>query len=183
MFYFNTSIHMMEFVLWLGGVGVKYPRLRLEKSRLWGVISHSWLYTWFFRRIAAPMPSIYFIWSLHSDGFTHAEDPFTWSSSWWIVAPIPWIHVFSTDISVMYMYLCLIFRSLDSTVWFLARICKAFHPSLMFGLHALGGICYTSFCLCPWNPHPAHWRTIFVTNKQCHALQIPSLHPFPWAQY
>ena len=116
MFDFNTSIHMLEFVLWSGGVGAQDPGLQSQKSRLQRVMSHSWLYTWFLRRMAAPMPWIYFIWSLHLDGYVHVEDPFKWSSSWWIAAPIPWIRVFSLEISVMYMFLFLICRSLDNNV-------------------------------------------------------------------
>ena len=104
-------------------------------------------------RMVVPMPWIYFVWSLHSDGCIHAKDPFTWSSSWWIAMPIPWIHVFSLEILVMYMYLCLICRSPDSSVWFLARTCKAFHPSLMFRIHTLGGICYKTICHCSSTTH------------------------------
>ena len=133
--------------------------------------------------MVAPIPWIYFIWSLHSNGYVHTEDPCTWSFSWWIDVPIPWIHVFSIEISVMYMYLCLICRSPDSSVWFLARTCKSFHPSLMFGLHTLGGICYIVICHYPCNPHLAHWRVISMTNKKCHALQRPSFHPFTWEKY
>ena len=183
MFNFNTSIHMLEFVLWSGGVGAQDPGLQSQKSRLQWVMSHSWLYTWFLRRMAAPMPWIYFIWSLHLDGYVHVEDPFTWSFFWWIAATIPWIHVFSSEISVMYMYLCSICKSPDSSIWFLARTCKAFHPSLMFGLHTLGGICYTVICHCPCNPHLAHSRVISMTNYKYHALKIPSLHPLPWRQH
>ena len=133
--------------------------------------------------MVVPIPWIYFIWSLHSDGCVHSEDPFTWSFSWWIVVTIPWIHVFSSDILVMYMYLCLICRSPDSGISFLAHTCKAFHPSLMFGLHTLGEICYTVICHYPCNPNLAHWRVIYMINKQCHALLIPSLHPFPWGKH
>ena len=63
------------------------------------------------------------------------------------------IHVFSSEISVMYMYICLICRSPDDNTWFLTRTCKSFHPSLMFGFHTLGGIYYTTICHCPCTPH------------------------------
>jgi len=51
----------------------------------------------------------------------------------------------------MYMYLYLLGGFLMAER-FPALIYKAFHPSLWFGLHALGGICYTAFFHCPCNP-------------------------------
>ena len=88
-------------------------------------------------------------------------------------------------IYIMYLRYQLYFSTqvfrLRSFSWTRSR--KAFHPSLSLGPHALGGICYTAICHRPCNPHLAHWRVVSVTNKQCHALQIPSFHPFPWGQH
>jgi len=64
MFHFNMSIHVLDFVLWLSRVGAQDPGLISQKLRLWGEMIHSWLYTWFFRQMAVPIPWIYFIWSL-----------------------------------------------------------------------------------------------------------------------
>ena len=81
------------------------------------------------------------------------------------------------DVSCIFNY-----RSSNSGVWFERILVKHFNPPSLRP-HALGGICYIAFCHCPCNPHPAHWRIISVTNKKCHALQIPSLHPLPWGQH
>ena len=55
-------------------------------------------------RMAMPILWTYLIWFLYSDGCVHAEDPFTWSFSCWITAPIPWIHVFFIrDFSYVYV--------------------------------------------------------------------------------
>ena len=63
MFDFNTSIHMLEFVLWSDGVGAQDAGIWSQKSRLRGVMSHSWLYTWFFRQMAMTIPWVILFWS------------------------------------------------------------------------------------------------------------------------
>ena len=58
----------------------------------------------------------------------------------WMAAPIP--HISCTwDISCI--SLC---RFSGGNVFSCACSCKAFHPSLSFRPHALGGICYTVIC-------------------------------------
>ena len=112
----------------------------------------------------------------------------------WMAASIPWIWIIifsvmdgcahTTYISCIWDISCTSSRRFsDGGVfsWTCSR--KAFHPSLTFGPRTLGGICYTVICHHPCNPRLAHCRFISVTNKQCHALQIPSLHSFPWGQH
>ena len=48
-FNFDTYIHMLEFVLWLGRVGALDPGLRLQKSWLRGDVTWSCLYTCLFQ--------------------------------------------------------------------------------------------------------------------------------------
>jgi len=125
MFDFTKSIHMLEFVLWLGCVGAEDLGLRSQKSRLQGVDSihgyiHDYLDEWLqtchgyhfdpaqsngydhtvglfililSMQMVAPMSWVYFIWSFEWDGCIHANDPCTWSFSWWITALISCIHV------------------------------------------------------------------------------------------
>jgi len=77
-------------------------------------------------------------------------DPFTWSFSRWL-HPCHDSCIIWQRSQFMYMYLYLLagFPMADQ---FPALIYKAFHPSLWFGLHALGGIYYTSFCHYPCTP-------------------------------
>ena len=53
--------------------------------------------------------------------------------------------------------------------------CKAFHPSLSLGPHALGGICYTVICHRPCYPFPALWRTHSGTCEKWHNLKTLAL--------
>lgn len=93
---------MLEFILWSSRVGAQDSRIRSQKSRLRGVMSHSWLYTWFFRRMAATMPwvsfwsfSVEWLWSyrgsfhfysLYVDGYAHVVDLFH------MIPSFGWLH-------------------------------------------------------------------------------------------
>ena len=74
----------------------------------------------------------------------------------------------------MHIYLCLICRSPDNSVYFLAHTCKSFHPSLVFRLHTLGGICYTKFITVLVLPVSLSWRTHTVT-----LVYFPSMEYIP----
>ena len=80
---------------------------------------------------------------------------------------MPWIHLHDHSLdgcihtiihvsflwvsSDVYVYV-LACRFFNGRLRFPALIYKAFHPSLQLGLHALGGICYTTFCHYPCTP-------------------------------
>lgn len=81
MFNFNTSIHMLEFIHWLGRDGVQDPGFCLIKSRLPGVMSYSWLYTCFplygwLRPYHGSIYMILFIWMAVTIPWIHTRDPF-----------------------------------------------------------------------------------------------------------
>ena len=78
----------------------------------------------------------------------------------WMAASMPWIWIivyFVMDGCAHTTYISCIwdisFTSScgfsDSGVFSWTRSRKAFHPSLSFGPHTLGGICYTVICHCP----------------------------------
>jgi len=136
MFDSNSSIRMLELVLCLGRDGAQDPGFCLFESRLRFVDYYDHYMT-------------------HSlDGCDHAWVYLSILTGWlhpylgsrllctllWMTAPIP--HISCTwDISCT--SLC---RFSGGSVFSYACSCKAFHPSLSLGPHALGGICYTVIC-------------------------------------
>jgi len=98
----------------------------------------------------------------------------------WMVAPIPHTSC-SWDISCTSPR-----RFSGGGVFGWTCSCKAFHPSISLGPHALGGICYTTICHYPYYPYPASWRTHPGTYEKWHDLQTPAWHSsehdlyFPW---
>ena len=115
-------------------------------------------------------------WSLLLDGFVHTSDLSLYVLYYGWLHPC---HMFMYQRYQFYLYLQVVRKW--CLVWTHSH--KAFHPSLSLEPHALGGICYTTFFHCHCNPQKAHWRVISMTNAQCHALQITSLHPFWWRQH
>ena len=112
----------------------------------------------------------------------------------WMATSMRWIWIITyfvidgcahtTHISCIWDISCTSLRRFsDGGVFSWTRSRKAFHPSLSFGPHALGGICYTVICHHPCNSCLAHWRVVYVINKKFHSLQISSLHPFPWGKH
>lgn len=93
MFEFNTFICMLEFRDWWGRDGAQDPGFCLIESRLHGVMSYTWLYTF----------------SLWMDCCDHIVGPYSWSFlfGWWqpycgsihmipsiqMDTSIPWIHI------------------------------------------------------------------------------------------
>ena len=104
-----------------------------------------------------------------------------------MVAPLPWIHLHDLlldgcvhttihvlEISVMYMYLCLL-------VGFLAVASSSMHLLvkhfilLLFGLHALRGICYTTFSHYPYTPCSLILEDLYDDPYMfpCHEEHVP----------
>lgn len=144
MFNFNTSIHMLEFLLWLGHVGAQEPGLKLQKSRLQGdvtwwcwytFLSHmdGWnhtmsCYMWSFSLLDACDHTLVSIWSSLLDGCAHALDPFTWSLSGCMHLYHDSCIIFQSFSNVyVSMLVC---RFSDNGLQFPASTCNAFHPSL-----------------------------------------------------
>ena len=76
--------------------------------------------------------------------------PFTWSFSG-CLCPCHDSCIIWQRSQFMYMYLYFLV-GFPMANWFITLIYKAFHPSFSLGLHALGGIYYTSFCHYPCTP-------------------------------
>lgn len=100
MFDLNTSIHMLEFVLWSGRVGTQDPGFILRKSRLQGDVIWSYQYTrlsqmddydhtmsccmWSFSLLDGCDHTLVSIWSSLFDGCAHALGPFILSLFRWL---------------------------------------------------------------------------------------------------
>lgn len=119
-------------------------------------------------------------------------DPFCW-----MVVPMPCIHLHdhSLDGCVHTTIHVLLFRAFSDVyvsmlacrfsndgLWFPARTCKAFHSSLYFGLHVLGGIYYTTFYHCPCTPHPRSQSTSTVYLTCFPIMKKLPLCPSSWAK-
>jgi len=167
MFDINTFIHMLESILWSSHIRVQDPGLRPHKSRLWSCVtwfmmiwmslSDGWLQS-SHELSYVILLIIGWLWPYLGfsvvlfDGWLHPYlDLFAWSFSGWL-CPCHRSCIIWQRSQFMYMYLYFL-AGFMMVGWFPALIYKAFHPSFNLSLHALGGICYTTFCHCPCTPH------------------------------
>ena len=154
----------------------------MHVSFRWMVATIPWVYyMWSFSLLDGCNHTLGLIWSFLLDGCAHNLDPFTWSS-------FGWMHPYH-DSSIRYfsdvcvsMLAC---RFSGGSLQFHASTRKAFQPLLLFDLHALGVICFTTFCHCPCTPHSLILEDLYSEPHMKNMSVHPSspLEHFPLSSF
>ena len=145
MFYFSSHIRMLKLVHCSGRDGAQDPGFCLiniqAMGSLWIIMIYymNHLIGWL-RPYLSLLVGPYLL-----DGCVHTLDPC------FCTLYYRWLHPY--HISCIRDISCIWVRKFsDGSVFSWVHSHKAFHASLSLGPHALGGICYTTFCHHPCNP-------------------------------
>lgn len=153
----NTSVRMLELVLWLVRVSRPWTKITYVLAVWIGSRLHTWLFDWMVvsipeaSRMAATIPLS--LWSYQLGGCVHTTDRVSYV--FWMVVPIPRLHVCHYQRYQLYLRLQVLHGDVPVRLWFF----KTFHPSHSLRLHALGSISYT--VICHW-PHLSPFTMSYI---------------------